>query len=385
MKILITGGAGFIGTHLSRQLLKNGHHVVVLDNFLQQVHAGIRDVAGDLSGKVQLIAGDVADADVWTQAMDGVDVVVHLAAETGTGQSMYEVRSYERTNVSGTAQLFDFIVNKKNQVKKIVLASSRAIYGEGKYRCRKDGVVYPLMRRETDLQAGLFECRCPICNEFVELQPTDEQSQLNSTSYYALSKLHQEQMVMLFCQTLKIDGIALRYQNVYGPGQSLVNPYTGILAIFSGLGRRGEKINIFEDGLESRDFVYIGDVVDATAAACEAKVTGQHVMNIGSGVRTSVLDVVNAIQKHYAAQNPHKSPTYTISGQFRLGDIRHNVADISKAKKILGFTPKWSFNEGLTAFLQWADQQHSDSSRYAESLAESKRRGLLKGGKPTSA
>ncbi|HTF62325.1 MAG TPA: NAD-dependent epimerase/dehydratase family protein, partial [Edaphobacter sp.] len=262
MRILITGGAGFIGQHLTRHLLSLNHEITILDNFLEQVHAGNRALPANPGEHVKLIVGDVADPAVLKPALDGQDCVVHLAAETGTGQSMYEVSRYERTNIAGTALLYE-LLSKENsfRVGRIVIASSRAIYGEGTYRCERDGVVYPISRSVEEKRAGQFDTLCPQCGDACEAIPTPETAPYQPSSFYGLTKQVQEQMALMFGHVLKIPTVALRYQNVYGPGQSLQNPYTGILAIFSNLARAGRSIQVFEDGLESRDFVYIDDVV----------------------------------------------------------------------------------------------------------------------------
>lgn len=373
MNVLITGGAGFIGTHLTKRLLDEGCTVTILDNFSPQIHGAQGSLSIDIAPHVRLIGGDVRDRDRFTQALTGQEVVVHLAAETGTGQSMYEVQRYEQVNMGGTSVLFDLLVNTKvHQIQKVVVASSRAIYGEGKYRCTTHGVVFPTSRRGKDLQAGLFEPRCPVCSAFCEALPTDETTPLQPASFYGLTKQMQEQMVLLFAHTLGISAFALRYQNVYGPGQSLQNPYTGILAIFSNLARANQPIKIFEDGEESRDFVYIDDVVEATWRCIQPQVTGIAALNVGSGQRTTVRQVVEEIVTFFQSYS-----AIHITGEFRLGDIRHNVADLKKVSEILDFKPKWTFNAGIRAFLAWAEQQATTCSNYEQSLSELRQRNLF--------
>ncbi len=308
MKILITGGAGFIGQHLTRHLLALHHEITILDNFLDQVHAGNRVLPGDLDKHVRLIVGDLADPASLRLALEGQDCIVHLAAETGTGQSMYEVSRYERTNIAGTALLYEFLSKeKRSQVGRIVIASSRAIYGEGAYRCERDGVVYPTSRSVEEKRAGRFDPLCPRCGGVCETVPTPETAPYQPSSFYGLTKQMQEQMALMFGHVLGIPTIALRYQNVYGPGQSLQNPYTGILAIFSNLARVGSPIHVFEDGLESRDFVYIDDVVRATASSMtEKNVGGVHAVNVGSGARTTVLEVAQRINAFYGGRSEVK-------------------------------------------------------------------------------
>lgn len=375
MKVLITGGAGFIGTHLARRLLKEGCEVSVLDNFSPQIHGGRDSLAPDLAPHVRLHKADVRDGAAMAKALDGAETVVHLAAETGTGQSMYEINLYEEVNLKGTAILADYLVNNKaSRVEKLITASSRAIYGEGKYRCQAHGTVYPAGRRTEDMKAGRFEPRCPACGEACETLPTDEESKIHPSSFYGLTKQVQEQMTLLFARTRGIDAAALRYQNVYGPGQSLKNPYTGILAIFSNQAREGKPIFIFEDGKESRDFVYIADVVEATWRCIRPEYKGVDAFNVGSGHKTTVSEVVHEILAFF--QSDSKA---SVTGQFREGDIRHNVADLAKARRVLGFESRWTFRDGIREFLAWATDQEYDGGRYERSLQEMRAKGLMHG------
>jgi dTDP-L-rhamnose 4-epimerase len=378
MRVLITGGAGFIGTHLSRRLLKEGYEIRILDSFEPQIHGGNKNLAPDLQGKVELVYGDVSDKSALHQAMHDMEVVVHLAAATGTGQSMYEVESYQKVNIAGTTYLLDFLVNQKekSKVKKIVVASSRAIYGEGSYLCKTHGLVFPHTRSTETLKAGKFEPVCPECGAEVQLSATKESAPFSPKSFYGLTKQVQEQMVLMFCQSIGISGYALRYQNVYGPGQSLKNPYTGILAIFSTLARKNEPINIFEDGHESRDFVFIDDVVEATFQCILDRNQGVDMFNVGSGEATSVLHVAQSVVKYFGSQSK-----VTVTGAFRDGDIRHNIADLDKAKSMLGFQPKVKFAQGLAQFLDWASQEPVENLNFNKSIDELKKAGLFHGGK----
>ncbi len=373
MKILITGGAGFIGTHLTRHLLRMGHAVTVLDNFLPQVHGERKALAADISPHVRLVCGDVADEAALVDALVGVEAVVHLAAETGTGQSMYEVARYARTNLHGTALLYELLTRDAGHaVRRVVVASSRAIYGEGAYRCERDGLIYPASRTKEDKRSGAFDPLCPVCAGPCVTTPTPEEAPLRPSSFYGLTKQVQEQTVLLFGQTLAIPSIALRYQNVYGPGQSLSNPYTGILAIFSNLARTGRPIHVFEDGAESRDFVYIDDVVQATSTALLKDLSGCHSVNVGSGARTTVFEVAEAVNAFYSGKSQ-----LGVTGDFRDGDIRHGMADLSRAEQLLGYRPGWSFRDGLKQFLDWAGESKPTVGAYEDSLAEMQAKGLL--------
>lgn len=375
MKVLVTGGAGFIGQHLCRALLGRGLSVRVIDNFSPQIHGGNAAVAADLAPAVELIRGDIRDKELLIQALDGVDRIVHLAAETGTGQSMYEIERYFSVNVQGTAALLDVLQNHAvgASVRLIVVASSRAVYGEGAFSCARHGVVYPAARMQVDLTAGLYEPRCPSCQEPALLLETDESAPFRPMSIYGLTKQVQEQMVLMFARTKGISGFGLRYQNVYGPGQSLHNPYTGILAVFSNLARTGRAIEVYEDGAESRDFVYVHDVVNATVRAITYEGSYIGPLNVGSGVATSVSTVAAAVNRYFGDRS-----TIRISGAFRIGDIRHNKACLQQAAAVLGYQPSVSFEAGLKRFLVWAEKEEAgDAHAYEKSVDELASKGLM--------
>ena len=376
-KVLITGGAGFIGSNVARALLKNGYEITIFDNFLPQIHGDRSDLADDLQGRVKLIVGDVADKTALYAALSGQDAVIHYAAETGTGQSMYAVSHYSNVNIQATANLCDFIINEKHSIKSVIVASSRSIYGEGKYHSAELGFVYPKSRTFQNV-AESFDVPCPISGAYnLTVVATDESSKIHPSSFYGITKQVQEQMVILATQLKNINGYALRYQNVYGPGQSLKNPYTGILSIFTRLALQNQEINIFEDGLESRDFVYIDDVVNATISCLKSDIKGQHILNVGSGVPVNVIEVANEIVSYLKSKSSIK-----ISGAFREGDIRHNYADLTLTTATTGFEPKWSFKDGLHRFIDWALSQNDipkDTTDYMRSLEELKQKGLLNG------
>lgn len=377
MKVLITGGAGFIGSNIALKLLRKGYEVTVLDTLSEQIHGANPDETSPLynsiKDKVRFLKGDVNVRADWKVAMEDVDYIIHLAAETGTGQSMYEIKKYVDTNIGGTALLLDILANTKHHVKRVVVAESRAIYGEGKYLCPKCGEVYPTERKDEDMARGDFECKCPKCGGEVQLVATTEDSAIHPSSVYGITKQVQGQLVHLVCKSIGVESVSFRYQNVYGPGQSLSNPYTGILSIFSTRIKNGNGLNIFEDGKETRDFVYIEDVVDATILGMEVPEANGHVFNIGTGVATDVLTVANTLCEKYGVKVP-----ITVSGNYRLGDIRHNYADIMLARTILGFEPKWNFSDGIEQFCKWVNQQAVQEDNYEASIEEMKQKGLYK-------
>lgn len=376
-KILVTGGAGFIGSNVALKLVEKGYEVTVLDNLSEQIHGNNPEQTSPLYqsilGKVNFIKGSVTSRADWMKALDGQDAVIHLAAETGTGQSMYEIEKYVNTNIGGTALLLDILTNTKTNIKRVLVAESRAIYGEGKYYSPKlKAFVYPEARLDEDMQKGDFNVyykdKTPL-----DLVATTEDSLIHPTSVYGVTKQVQGQLVHMICPAIGIDDVSFRYQNVYGPGQSLSNPYTGILSIFSTQIKNHHGINIFEDGKETRDFVYIDDVVDATILGLEVKEAKGHVFNVGTGVATDVMTVAKTLAAKYGIDVP-----ITVSGDYRVGDIRHNYADISLAKEILGFKPKWTFDKGIERFCKWVDGQKVQEDKYEASIAEMKSKGLYK-------
>jgi len=348
----------------------------VLDNLSEQIHGKNPEQTSPLyasiADKVEFINGTVTSRQDWENAIQGQDAIVHFAAETGTGQSMYQIERYTNVNIQGTAIMFDILTNQPHQVKKIVVASSRSIYGEGKYLSDELGIVYPNHRDDATMKAGDFEVKYPGSGKLT-LLATDEESKIHPSSVYGITKQVQEQLVMKMCPALGIAGVAFRYQNVYGPGQSLSNPYTGILSIFSNRIRANQSINIFEDGLESRDFVFIDDVVKATAAGLESDAANNQVFNVGTGIATTVLEVATTLMDKYGIQVPMQ-----VSGMYRIGDIRHNYADTTRLKETLGVVPEVDFEEGITKFAAWVMQQAETENNYEHSLDEMRKKGLLK-------
>jgi len=377
MNILITGGAGFIGSNLALKLIAKGNNVTVLDNLSPQIHGENAEEKSFLflkiKNKVNFIKGTVTSKEDWLRAIKGQDVIVHLAAETGTGQSMYEIEKYTTVNIGGTAIMLDLLANHPHNVKKVVIASSRSIYGEGKYWSDElNAFVYPKHRTDEYMSNGDFEVKFDGVQNTLQLVGTDENSKIHPSSVYGITKQNQEQMIMTVCPTIGIAPVAFRYQNVYGPGQSLSNPYTGILSIFSTLIRTNKPINIFEDGKESRDFVFIDDIVDATILGIEKDEANNEVFNVGFGEPTDVLTVAETLINKYGINVP-----INITGNYRLGDIRHNFADLTKIKKI-GFEPKYNFEKGISIFCEWVNEQEILESKYEDSINEMKQRGLFK-------
>ncbi|QDR82020.1 NAD-dependent epimerase/dehydratase family protein [Sporomusa termitida] len=374
--VLISGGAGFIGSNLALKLIDKGYRVTVLDNLSKQIHGDDPNKSYTynlIKNKVNMIFGDVNSFDDWEKALKECDVVVHLAAETGTGQSMYEIDKYVATNIGGTAKLLELLTNKANKVKKLIIPSSRAVYGEGKFECKKHGNVFPESRLEKHMSNGDYEVKCPICFENVEMLPTDENSRLHPTSVYGFSKQAQEQICMIVGKSIGLPVVAYRFQNVYGPGQSLKNPYTGIISIFSTRIKNGNAINIFEDGHETRDFVYLDDVTDAIILGIEKDAANFHTFNVGYGVKTDVLTVAKTLKDKYGID-----VKVNVSGNYRLGDIRHNLGDLTFIKEKLGYEPKVSFLDGIARFIDWVEQQEVETDNYDKSIQEMKEKGLYK-------
>jgi dTDP-L-rhamnose 4-epimerase len=391
MNILITGGAGFIGRYTARECLAAGHSVQILDSASPQIHgdrswSAIADevrsfVFGSTvadRGQLELVHGDVCDPDLLGRCLRGKDAVMHLAAETGTGQSMYEITRYERTNIGGTANLAERLADGAcSQVHHVILASSRAVYGEGKYICPACGPVFPGSRALGDLQAGLFEPRCPCCRAELVFAPTPEDAFRSPCSFYGLTKSVQEDIFRMLLGGGERSLFVLRYQNVYGAGQSLSNPYTGIISIFFGLACAGKRLNIFEDGLESRDFVHVEDIARANVQCLTHAQPGGCTLNLGTGCPATVLDIANTLVELVGSKSPVQ-----VSGQFRVGDIRHACGEIAAAQRVLGFAPHVGLRTGLERFVRWASGEETRAAgAYEQSLRELAQKGLLFTGK----
>ncbi len=330
MKILVTGGAGFIGSHIVDELIKLKHDVRIFDNLDPQVHSNMPEY---LNPNAEFIKGDVRNINDLKEALKDIEIIFHEASAVGVGQSMYRINYYVDSNTSGTANLLHLLVNSEHCVKKLIVASSMSIYGEGSYECEKCGIVYPIERKESQLKERNWEMKCPDCNSTVKPYAVNESKPLNSTSIYAMTKRHQEEMCLLIGKTYSIPTVALRYFNVYGSRQSLSNPYTGVAAIFLSRIKNNNSPLIFEDGLQSRDFIHVSDIVNANILAMKNSNMNYNTFNVGTGKPTTVLDVVKILTKTLGSNIKPE-----IVNKYRKGDIRHCYADISKIKGC-GFEP----------------------------------------------
>jgi len=348
-KVLVTGGAGFIGSHTVDLLVEEGYSVIILDSLDQQVHGDATKPAY-LNTKARFVRGSITHKELLRWLLKEADAIIHLAGAVGVGQSMYQIEHYIDTNTRGTATLLDLLVNEDHNMKKLVVASSMSIYGEDAYFCENcQTEVYPYQRSIEDLEARRWEYHCPDCHSMLLPQPIKEDKKLLPTSIYAMSKRHQEEMCLLIGKTYSIPTVALRYFNVYGPRQSLSNPYTGACAIFLSRILNGKQPYIFEDGQQTRDFIYVEDVAKANLTALTNTGADYTAINIGTGKPTTILQLAQQIAKaHNSPLQPH------ISNQYRKGDIRHAYADTKKAKELLGFEAKVNLQEGIEKLVAWA-------------------------------
>jgi dTDP-L-rhamnose 4-epimerase len=373
MRVLVTGGAGFIGRHLVQRLLSEGHAVRVLDVLSSQVH-GPDPPLPPGSSEADFVVKDVRIHGAVTAAVDDVDAVVHLAAETGVGQSMYEIHRYVDVNEGGTGLLLQALVDRRRPLQRLVLASSRAVYGEGTYECETCGRVDPSAREpDLDVEKDWNPC-CPSCGAAISPCRTSEDAKLRPESIYAATKLSQEYLALLTCRSYGFPIAILRYFNVYGEGQSLSNPYTGILSAFHARMRVNQDIDVFEDGQESRDFIHVDDVVEATmrALAADPAQIRKVVFNVGSGQATTIIELARLVRDLGGSGSKIR-----ITGSFRVGDVRHAVADPSRAAESLGFAATVPMNEGLERWLRWADR-HQYEDRTASAAQELAERGLYR-------
>lgn len=370
--VLVTGGAGFIGSHLVDRLLALGHRVRILDALLPQVHPDGRP--DYLDPQAELRVGDVRDAAAVRSALEGSEMVVHLAAAVGVGQSTYEVIHYSSVNVLGTATLLETIVKQRLEPRRIVVASSMSIYGEGQYECARCGPQAPGPRPAKQLGERDWSMRCPRCAAAMAPRPTPETKPLVPTSVYAISKRDQEEMVLTVARSLGLAAVALRFFNVYGDRQALSNPYTGVAAIFSSALLNGRRPLVFEDGLQARDFIHVSDIVEGIVRALERDAARDAAINLGTGQATDLLELSNLLRRELpgaAAIEPE------VVGRFREGDIRACYADLTRARELLGFEPRVSLREGVRTLAAWVARQES-LDKSPEALAELRRHGLVR-------
>ncbi len=350
--VLLTGGAGFIGTHTANALLAKGHNVRVLDLLDPQIHGKKSQFPPALDCRVDRVRGDVRHPRDLAKALDGIEVVFHLAARTGVGQSQYEVSRYVDTNVGGTATLLQAIVRQKNRVKKLVLASSRAVYGEGAARCLRHGQGHPAPRDRKALEGGDFRIKCVHCGRPMRPVPTAENAPLSPGSIYALTKKHQEDLCLQTGSAHGFSVVILRYFNVYGSLQSLGNPYTGVVTVFFNRLRQGNPISLYEGGLPTRDFVHVSDVVRANLAALHPGITPGSIFNVGSGQAISLRRLALTLGSVLG-----QPPRLEDNGEYRVGDILACTADLSRSSSLLRYRPRMTLRKGLDEFVQWAKTQ----------------------------
>ena len=349
-RVLVTGGAGFVGSHTVDALLHQGHQVRIFDNLEEQVHRG--SVPVYLSREAELVRGDVRDISALRRALDDIDVVFHFAAAVGVGQSMYEISRYMEVNTQGTANLLQLLLERRSRVEKLIVASSMSLYGEGRYHCEEHGAVAPGPRTAEQLHAHQWQVECPNCHRPAEPVPTDESKPAQCTSIYALSKKNQEDMCLLFGRTYGLPVVALRYFNIYGTRQALSNPYTGVAAIFASRLLNQHPPLVFEDGRQLRDFVSVHDVVQANLLAMERSEGDGLAFNIGSGHAVTVRQVAEVLGAMLGESTPAE-----ITGNFRTGDIRHCFADITLASRKLGYRPVHRLPDAMGELVEWLRSQ----------------------------
>jgi dTDP-L-rhamnose 4-epimerase len=374
-KIVVTGGAGFIGQTLIGKLIADTRaSLVVIDNFSPQIHGTSPSLAKVFSSsRVTVIRQDISEEGEWLKQLSDANALVHLAAETGTGQSMYEIAKYTQVNIAGTALILDWLANNKNQISNLVLASSRSVYGEGLYSCNQcREYLTPEPRANEQLSEGKYEQFCASCGTQLRPIGTPETSPLKPASIYAATKQSQETLFDIFARSSKMKANILRFQNVYGEGQSLKNPYTGILSIWANLMRQNLDVSIFEDGLESRDFIHVTDVVNAIYLSLTKSKYGVNYYNVGSGAQTTVSRIGHLLKEYL-----NSNSKLVVTGEYRIGDIRHNYADLTNIEEELGFSPEINLEQGLQLFCDWVLKNEIETSTIERANAELKNRNLM--------
>ena len=375
MKILITGGAGFIGSNLVNHLVSSGHNITVIDSLINQVHGKKQNsyTLNEILGKCNFVNEDINNFSVLKKLVLEAEILVHLASYTGTAQSMYQKDLYWNTNVNGTNKIYQILKKNKNNLKKIILTSSRSVYGEGDYQYN-DGTKYTSKLNLLKNVNDKFDFYCNQTNKKLLPIAVKETSSISPKSYYAETKFEQEKILKKISSELEISCVVLRLQNVYGEGQSLINPYTGIFSVFSTRILNNSKVEIYEDGLQSRDFIYVTDVVMLINQVISNKSDSNfHIFNVGSGKRTKIIDIAKKLYKSF-----EKKPNYFVSGKSRVGDIRHNFSDISKIKEKFKFKISIDLDQGIKKYSRWVLKQKIEQDYYEKSINELKSKGLYK-------
>ena len=370
MTVLVTGGARVIGSHLADALLARGDEVRLLDTLDPLAHPSGKPAA-HVPPEAELVIGDLRSADDVATALDGVDRVFHLGGIVGNGESMVNVRKAIDSNPGGTATLLEAVIARREQVRRVVVASSMVVYGEGSHRCPEHGVVTPGLRPASQLRERRWEPLCPICGRDTEPEPVREDATLRPVSVYGISKRDTEELALVLGEAYGFEAVALRYLNVYGPRQALANPYTGVAAIFSARLLGGRAPRVFEDGGQIRDLVHVSDIVAATLAAMEAPGAPGHSFNVATGRRVRIAELAVQLCERLA---PELEPE--ITGEFRAGDIRHCFADTTRARELLGFEAAVTLEDGLPGLLEWVSRQ-SVEERGDEALEGLRRAGLV--------
>lgn len=348
MKVLVTGGAGFIGSYIVDELIRRGHRVRIFDSLDPQVHP-THEKPDYLNPDAEFILGDIRDKDALQQAIEGQEIVFHKAAAVGVGQSQYRIKHYVDVNTGGTANLLDLLANTKHTIRKLIVASSQTSYGEGYCECPQHGRIKPEYRLEEQLKEGRWEHECPQCGSAMKPVPTPENTPLACKSIYALTKRDQEDMALSIGGVYGIPVTAFRYFNVYGPRQSLSNPYTGVIAIFMSRLANGNPPVIYEDGNQSRDFISVHDIVEANLLAMENGASNGQIFNVGSEKSTTIREIALMLADIYGVDIQPE-----ITGQYRKNDTRHCTADTAKIRSVLGFQPRVSLRQGMEEVVAWS-------------------------------
>jgi dTDP-L-rhamnose 4-epimerase len=373
-RVLITGGAGFVGSHLADALASAGHEVVLFDALEPQVHGSDTDRPAYLDPAHRLVRGDIRDPEALQPLVRDAQVIFHLAAMVGVGQSMYQVRRYTDVNTMGMATLLEVLAANRDGVRKLLVASSMSIYGEGAYRCPGCGPVAARLRPSAQLERGDWEVHCPTCGAELQPMPTPEDKQLYPTSIYAINKRDHEEMALAFGRAYDLPAVALRFFNIYGSRQALSNPYTGVAAIFCGRMLDGQPPRVYEDGQQLRDFVHVSDVVHACMLAMASPYAADQIFNVGTGRPVSVLQVAGLLARELEFDAPPE-----IVRQYRAGDIRHCFADIGRIRDLLGYAPRRSFEDGVHELVEWVrDQRGGSADGTPDAHAQLALRGLVR-------